>query len=85
MSWPTRCGRYSTSLRVTPDGFSTEGPQLTRFWDVSGKRSLAMRSLARELGGVDVGIAQSFGLFCDVGIALLMQRFPLTGHDSCDG
>jgi len=54
----------------------TEGPQLTRFWDVSGKRSLAMRSLARELRGVDVDIAQSFGLFCDVGIALLMQRFP---------
>jgi HD-like signal output (HDOD) protein len=54
----------------------TEGPQLTRFWDVSGKRSLAMRSLARERGGVDVDIAQSFGLFCDVGIALLMQRFP---------
>ena len=53
----------------------TDGPQLTRFWDVSSKRSLAMRSLARGLRGVEVDIAQSFGLFCDVGIALLMQRF----------
>jgi HD-like signal output (HDOD) protein len=53
----------------------TDGPQLTRFWDVSAKRSLAMRSLARGLRGVDVDVAQSFGLFCDVGIALLMQRF----------
>jgi HD-like signal output (HDOD) protein len=54
----------------------TDGPQLTRFWDVSGKRSAAMRRIAQEIGGIDVDIAQSFGLFCDVGIALLMQRFP---------
>ena len=56
----------------------TGGPQLTRFWDVSSKRSFALSRLAVELGGgtVDVDVAQSFGLFCDVGIPLLMQRFP---------
>jgi putative nucleotidyltransferase with HDIG domain len=48
---------------------------LTRFWDVSTKRSYAMSALARGLRGVDVDAAQSFGLFCDVGIPLLMQRF----------
>ena len=53
----------------------TDGPLLTRFWDVSAKRAHAMARLARGLGGVDVDIAQSFGLFCDVGIPLLMQRF----------
>ena len=53
----------------------TDGPMLTRFWDVSAKRSHAMSRLARGLGGVDIDIAQSFGLFCDVGIPLLMQRF----------
>lgn len=53
----------------------TDGPLLTRFWDVSAKRSHAMSRLARGLGGVDIDIAQSFGLFCDVGIPLLMQRF----------
>ena len=58
----------------------TDGPQLTRFWDVSSKRSFAMRRLARGLRGVDVDIAQSFGLFCDVGIPLLMQRFPDYGR-----
>lgn len=59
----------------------TDGPQLTRFWDVSGKRSFALSRLAVELGGgtVDVDVAQSFGLFCDVGIPLLMQRFPEYG------
>lgn len=54
----------------------TDGPQLTRFWDVSAKRSWAMATLARQLRGVDVDVAQTFGLFCDVGIPLLMQRFP---------
>ena len=60
----------------------TDGPQLTRFWDVSSKRSFALSRLAVELGGgtVDVDVAQSFGLFCDVGIPLLMQRFPDYGQ-----
>jgi HD-like signal output (HDOD) protein len=58
----------------------TDGPQLTRFWDVSGKRSMAMRALAAGLRGVEVDIAHSFGLFCDVGIALLMQRFAHYGQ-----
>jgi HD-like signal output (HDOD) protein len=60
----------------------TDGPQLTRFWDVSGKRAFALSRLAVELGGgtVDVDVAQSFGLFCDVGIPLLMQRFPDYGQ-----
>lgn len=53
-----------------------DAQQLTRFWDVSSKRSYAMTRLARGLKLVDVDMAQSFGLFCDVGIPLLMQRFP---------
>lgn len=57
----------------------TDGPQLTRFWDVSAKRSWAMSTLARRLHGVEVDVAQTFGLFCDVGIPLLMQRFPNYG------
>jgi len=51
------------------------GANLTRFWDVSTKRSYAMSRLARGLRVVDADAAQSFGLFCDVGIPLLMQRF----------
>jgi len=52
-----------------------KGPNLTRFWDVSAKRSFAMVQLARRLRGVDADQAHAFGLFCDVGIPLLMQRF----------
>jgi HD-like signal output (HDOD) protein len=58
----------------------TDGPQLIRFWDVSSKRSIAMRALAKDLGGVAVDLAHTFGLFCDVGIALLLQRFPDYGR-----
>lgn len=52
-----------------------EGVTLTRFWDVSTKRSYALSRLARGLRGVEPDVAQTFGLFCDVGIPLLMQRF----------
>lgn len=59
----------------------TTGPQLVRFWDVSSKRSHSLAKLARGLRGMGVGVdvAQSFGLFCDVGIPLLMARFPNYG------
>ena len=52
-----------------------DAQKLTYFWDISSKRSFAMSRLARGLGVVDEDIAQTFGLFCDVGIPLLMQRF----------
>jgi len=71
-------GAMVTGL-VMRGALRTDGPQLTRFWDVSAKRSWALATLARQLRGVDVDVAQTFGLFCDVGIPLLMQRFPNYG------
>lgn len=55
---------------------NVKGVSLRRFWDVAEKRAMSMRRLAARLGGVSPGSAHSFGLFCDVGIPLLMQRFP---------
>ena len=57
-----------------------KGVNLVRFWDVSTKRSFAMSKLAKGLGSVTADTAQSFGLFCDIGIPLLMQRFPTYGE-----
>jgi HD-like signal output (HDOD) protein len=51
------------------------GPSLERFWDVAHRRSLAMSWLARHHGVVEPDVAHTFGLFCDVGIAVLIQRF----------
>ncbi len=52
------------------------GPDLSDFWTISDRRSFAMTQLAVGLRGVATDIAHSFGLFCDVGIPLLMPRFP---------
>lgn len=49
---------------------------LGRFYDTSARRAKAMAQMAKSTGLVDVALAQTFGLFCDVGIPLLMQRFP---------
>jgi HD-like signal output (HDOD) protein len=49
---------------------------LGRFYDTSARRAQAMTRMAKFTGLVDVTLAQTFGLFCDVGIPLLMHRFP---------
>jgi HD-like signal output (HDOD) protein len=48
---------------------------LERFYDASARRAFAMARMAKSME-VDVTLAQTFGLFCDVGIPLLMHRFP---------
>lgn len=49
---------------------------LGRFYDTSARRAAAMTRVAKVTGLVDVAQAQTFGLFCDVGIPMLMHRFP---------
>lgn len=53
-----------------------DSKSLERFYDTSARRALGMTSMAKSTGLVDVAVAQTFGLFCDVGIPLLMHRFP---------
>jgi HD-like signal output (HDOD) protein len=68
-----RCEHILTEIalrKVLP----TNGPALYRFWDVSSKRSQAMGLLARRVG-LQPDTAQTMGLFADVGIPLLAQRF----------
>ena len=48
---------------------------LGRFYDTSARRASAMAHVAKVTGLVDVALAQTFGLFCDVGIPMLMHRF----------
>lgn len=49
---------------------------LPRFWDITEKRSLGMSYLAGKTRGFSQPFANSFGLFCDVGIALLKEKLP---------
>lgn len=55
---------------------NTSNPLLTRFWDAADKRAYAMSLLSRELRVATPDVAHTFGLFCDIGIPLLINRFP---------
>jgi HD-like signal output (HDOD) protein len=48
---------------------------LASFWDVSSRRAHAMVFLSRRLRIGAPDVAHTFGLFCDTGVPLLMDRF----------
>ena len=48
---------------------------LASFWDVSTRRAQAMVFLSRRLRIGEPDVAHTFGLFCDTGLPLLMDRF----------
>ncbi|WP_353155645.1 HDOD domain-containing protein [Herminiimonas fonticola] len=48
---------------------------MPRFWDVSEKRSWGMMHVARQVTSVAPDLAYNFGLFCDIGIPLMMASF----------
>ena len=54
----------------------TDSAALASFWDVSTRRAQAMVFLARALHIGEADVAHTFGLFCDTGVPLLMERFP---------
>jgi HD-like signal output (HDOD) protein len=48
---------------------------LASFWDVSTRRAQAMVFLSRRMRIGEPDVAHTFGLFCDTGVPLLMERF----------
>jgi HD-like signal output (HDOD) protein len=48
---------------------------LASFWDLSSRRAQAMVFLSRRLRIGESDVAHTFGLFCDTGVPLLMDRF----------
>ncbi len=51
----------------------SSSPLLEHFWETSTRRALAMAHIARQLYGVNPDLAYTCGLFCHVGIPILMQ------------
>lgn len=49
---------------------------LANFWEMSTRRAQAMVLLSRRLRIGAPDVAHTFGLFCDTGVPLLMDRFP---------
>ncbi|UVW28320.1 HDOD domain-containing protein [Massilia sp. H6] len=48
---------------------------LASFWDISTRRAQAMVFLSRRLRIGEADVAHTFGLFCDTGVPLLIERF----------
>jgi HD-like signal output (HDOD) protein len=55
---------------------ATDNPALAMFWDISMRRAQAMVFLSRRLRIGEPDVAHTFGLFCDTGVPLLIERFP---------
>src|SRR5471032_353777 len=58
--------------RAAIDGNESD---LSTFWDVSARRAQALVFTSRKLRIAPPDIAHTFGLFCDIGVPLLMNRF----------
>ncbi|MET0857944.1 MAG: HDOD domain-containing protein [Telluria sp.] len=54
----------------------SDSAALAAFWDLSTRRAQAMVFLSRRLRIGAADVAHTFGLFCDTGVALLLNRFP---------
>jgi HD-like signal output (HDOD) protein len=55
---------------------ATDNAALANFWDISGRRAQAMVYLSRRMRIGEPDVAHTFGLFCDTGVPLLIDRFP---------
>lgn len=49
---------------------------LQRFWERAGKRAVAMSFLAHKFPGMSADLAYTYGLFCHVGLPVMMQSVP---------
>lgn len=58
---------------LTRNAIRVNSPLMAHFWESSTRRSLAMGYIARQLYDVDADVAQTCGLFCHVGIPVMLQ------------
>lgn len=49
-------------------------PLLKRFWERASKQAKAMGYIAQRLPGMSPDVARTFGLFCHVGLPVMLQR-----------
>jgi HD-like signal output (HDOD) protein len=73
----TRIGLKETTAIMTgfllKNAIPVNSPHLARFWERSAKRAVAMAFVARQLPGISVDLAHTYGLFCHVGMPVLLQ------------
>ena len=55
---------------------NASGLPLGKFWDFSTKRAQALSAMVKRFPFCSADVAHTFGLFCDIGVPILMERFP---------
>ncbi len=70
----TQCAAMLTGI-LARQAIGGNNAALNQFWEVSSCRAQALVFIARKLRLAPPDIAHTFGLFCDIGIPILMDRF----------
>jgi len=70
-----QCSLLLTGL-LARESIHIEGVSLTTFWDSSTKRAQAMSHFAKKMTLCRSDIAHTFGLFCNIGVPLMLTKFP---------
>jgi HD-like signal output (HDOD) protein len=72
-----RLGLDQTATEMTSylikKAIRVNSPQLQRFWQRAGKQATAMGFIARKMPGMSADVAHTYGLFCHVGMPVMMQ------------
>ncbi len=58
---------------LTRRAIRVQSPLIEHFWETSSRRAMAMGYIARQLYSIDPDVAQTCGLFCHVGIPVMLQ------------
>ena len=70
-----QCGMLMTGI-IARQTVGAAGASVVKFWNFSTNRAQAMTYLARRIPVCSIDAAHTFGLFCDIGVPLLLERFP---------
>lgn len=58
---------------ITRNALLVQSPLLDHFWESSQRKAIACEHIGRQLYSLDPGLGYSFGLFCHVGMPVLMK------------
>lgn len=61
------------SAFITRHALHVRSPLLEHFWESSQRRAIACEHIGRQLYSLDPGLGYSFGLFCHVGMPVLVK------------
>lgn len=71
----SQCAALLTGL-LARQAIEGDEAHLNQFWEMSSQRAQAVVFASRKLSIAPPDISHTFGLFCDIGVPLLMNRFP---------